>query len=219
MAPVRVAMGFAMCPALRRNAKDLALLGRRLGAEVERDVLVGGAGFGGPVVIVERVCFLAGQVASAAGGGRAALARLHVQAIRLEGAVGGLAVDVGDVVPDPVGQGVLELGDSSGRAQLGLVGELERDAALARDLIVLAVRATVGLESVHIGGAVGADGPEVYVEVTHVVEAGLRTGLDERNDSSKSRDDNGSELHVDEVVFVAVIARLIMSAKRILRQC
>lgn len=169
----------------------------RRSAEVDRDIRGERAGAGSQVVIPVGVSSSAGQVARRAAHGRAGAAgSLDVQAIGLEGAFGRGAVDVGSVVPDPLGaQGVLELSD--GRSNAVVLGELDGDTSNAGRLIALAVDAGLLVEGDHVARSIRADRPEVDIVRAEVVNVRL---LCEHRGSRKS--DRGEGLksgnHVDD---------------------
>ena len=122
-------MGVAVLPADGSLDVELdAALGRgwRLGAEIEIDVRRLGARQRVLVVVGVRVGAGTGGLAAFAAAGWAALAAHHVHAVGLEGAAGGGAVDVGDVIPDgAAGERVLELRDGGWVAAGLRLGELQ----------------------------------------------------------------------------------------------
>lgn len=114
----------------------------------------------------------------------------------------GVAVDVGDIVPESVGEGVLKLRDRV----LGLIArDLDRDTTtISVGAIRLRVVAAVGIERLHGVDLVG-DRPQVDGEVALV----LNDGLAQRTDSGDGGHDGGSGergVHVvqrNAVLFVA----------------
>jgi len=124
-------VGVAVAAVLAYGSLDVELdaalgRGRRRGAEIEIDVRRLGARQRVLVVVGVRVGAGTGGLAGFAAAGWAALAAHQVHAVGFEGAAGGGAVDVGDVVPDAAaGERVLELRDGGWVAARFCLGELQ----------------------------------------------------------------------------------------------
>lgn len=146
--------------------------------------------------------------ASACGLGRArttrarALGSLDVEVVLPEGAVFGHAVDVGAVVKDLAGKGVLKLGD---RGNALAVGDLERDTTRGRRVVLFAVALARCNGGRRLRVAVGVDGPDIGRELAPVHDNGAALGRDSGCGGNESRDGRG-ELHGGCSSWFAIVA-------------
>jgi len=157
---------------LRGGNADRVTASRQLGsgqAQMQDGIGTGRAGERGNVVgfLVEAV---ANSLGSAGTAWAARIRSFDVQVPVPERAVGAIAVDVGAVVVDLVGQSVLELRDGLD----GLVARnLERHTARRRSLVGFAVAGAWRNGGRALRVALSVDGPQVGVELAVVDDDGI----------------------------------------------